>query len=428
MRIKTKRNFSPYIILSVIILVIIFFCIEWNSDKKPKIVFAHSSYINSFDPNEISDENSKRVFSKIYSTLFLLDENGKIIPSVAKEYSITSPNVLMIKLFENIKFHDETTLSALDIKFSLDRLKIPEIKEISVINHDMIQIIFEGDIKNLLNILTLPKAYILSEKIYKEKGDKYFDEPIGTGEYFFVKKSDNGDIILRKNLEYFGAKGKYEIIEYRNLSDEGDRIIGLETGDIDVAYDIPVFKKEQILKNSNLKFQDNLKPTKVFLGFNVNKSPFNNLKVAQALAYAVDTVPLEEIIYKKDGLLDLPKKRKYPYDFMKAVSLLFETGYQEGFSGVFLVNGKSVNYNIALLLKEELKAYGINIQIDGAESNKEFLRKIKNGQYDFFISTTDEMDINSITNPNLEPDHVQFIELFLVKQGVAYNKRIENLN
>jgi ABC-type transport system substrate-binding protein len=182
---------------------------------------------------------------------------------------------------------------------------------------------------------------VISPAALQKYGDKIGLNPVGTGPFSFVEWVPGDRVVLKRNDAYWKGKPKVEKIVFKPVPEAASRVIMLETGQADVVYPVPLVEVERLRKMKNAQVLTGDTARVMYIGMNQNKKPFNDLKVRQALNYAVDKESIVKNILK--GMATPSKSMLgslvwgyspagyYEYNPEKAKKLLAEAGYAKGF-------------------------------------------------------------------------------------------------
>ena len=330
---------------------------------------------NSLDADKVSVGADEYFALNVYEYLLSYDVNGKQIPAVAAEMPAMSSDgrVYTFKLRPNVKFHDGSTVTADDVKFSFERFVDPKMGNIFAYNLkqlDQVVIIDPSTVEIHLKqpdvaFLPLNGAARIVPKAYIEKvGDDGFGlSPIGTGPLKFVSSQVNKGFVLERFDDYWGAKPSFKKYTFSFIPDSTARVTTLKSGQAELISAIPSQQIASLKKESNLVIKTAVDGDDMHIKFNLQASqagkPWMDQKVRQALDYAID----RDVILDK-VLLGLGQKISFlqpfdpsyeagvkaglkprAYDPDKAKSLLKEAGYAQGFEISFagLADGRQPN-------------------------------------------------------------------------------------
>lgn len=376
-----------------------------TTGAKTELVVAQGADAKSLDPHGTNDQPSSRVMRQIYETLVDQTEEMELIPGLAEEWSQIDDTTFEFKLKQGVMFHNGEEFKASDVKFTLLRaLESPNVghiveaidpAKIVVVDDYTVQIGTKEPFAPLLAHLAHTGASILNEKAVTEAGDDYGQNPVGTGP-FKIESWTNGDnIVLVRNDEYHKDPAKLTKITFRAIPEDTNRAIELETGAVDIVYDVSPNDLARVEENPDLTLIRDLSLSTGYIGFNCAKEPFNNVKVRQAINMALDTEAIVNTVYKglgspADGPLTPQvwaanrELEQYGYDVEAAKALLAEAGYPEGFSTTIWTNENPQRMQMAEIAQNQLAAIGINTEVKVMEWGA-YLDGTANGEHDMFI-------------------------------------------
>jgi len=372
---------------------------------KDTLVVAQGADAKTLDPHGSNDNPSSRVVKQINETLVVQDENMELQSGLAESWEKIDELTFEFKLKQGVKFHNGEEFKASDVKFTLLRaLESPNVGHIvGAINKDGIEIVDDYTIRlatsepfaPLLAHLAHTGASILSEKAVIEAGDDYGQNPIGTGPFEFESWVNGDEINLVKFDEYHGEAAKVEKVKFRNIAEATNRTINLETGEIDIAYDILPTDIRRVEEDENLTLmrQENL--TTTYIGFNVQKENLSDVRVRQAINHAIDAESIIEAVMEGVGeqangplgpnvWASNQDLEPYEYNVEKAKELMKEAGYENGFKTSIWTNDNKTRMDISEIVQNQLKQINIEAEVKVVEWGS-YLDGTANGEHDMFI-------------------------------------------
>lgn len=277
--------------------------------KRDTLVIGNGADAKSLDPHASNDNPSSNVRVQIFDTLMDLDDDGIPQPMLAESWERPDDKTIIFHLRKGVKFHNGDEMKASDVKFSLERaLKSPEVSHIlagingvEVLDDYTVKVTTEKPMAAILNNLSHTTIAILSEKATTEAGDKFGQNPIGTGPYKFVSWQSGDRITLEAFPDYWRGETPVKNIVFRNIVEETNRTIGLETGELDIAYDIKGLDKNKLKEDERFTLLEGPQVSITYLGFNLRKAPYDNLKVREAISYAIDQKPIIDTVFLGAG-------------------------------------------------------------------------------------------------------------------------------
>ena len=369
---------------------------------KDTLVIAQGADAKSLDPHASNDNPSSRIRVQIYDRLMELDDNGVPQPMLAESWERPDDKTIIFHLRKGVKFHNGDEMKASDVKFSLERaLASPEVAEIisginsvEVLDDYTVKVTTEKPMAAILNNLAHTTIAILSEKATKEAGDKFGQNPIGTGPYKFVSWQSGDRITLEAFPEYWQGEAPTKNVIFRNIVEDTNRTIGLETGELDIVYDIQGMDKNKLKDDDRFVLIEGPQASMTYLGFNMKKEPYNNPKVREAISYAIDQKPIIDTVFLGAGeaansiigpnVWGYYDVEKFTQDIEKAKALLAEAGFPNGFKAKIWVNDNPVRRDIAVILQDQLKQIGIDLAIETVEWGA-FLDGTARGDHEMFL-------------------------------------------
>ena len=307
---------------------------------------------------------------------------GKVTASLATKWSANSEaNEWTFNLRKGIKFHDGSDFDAEDVKYSLMRVKDPDIgspakKSMSSVTD--IEVIDSHTVKMKLNTSFADFPLLLTDyrlrMIPSGSGDTIGQTGIGTGPFKVATFDPEGTTVLKANPDYWeGAPGVAEV-HVIAIPDGEARVQALLTGQFDMNRYVPFSQKK--IFDGNKKFNVSVVPTGNWRGMvmRTDTAPFDDPKVRKAVRLAVDRQELVDLVMGGAATVscDTPVapsdqyrlKMKCPQDIKKAKKLLNEAGYPDGFDMVIHVSTKAPTWpTIGEVLQQQLAKAGIKAEV-----------------------------------------------------------------
>jgi peptide/nickel transport system substrate-binding protein len=215
-----------------------------------QIVVAQGVDPTTLDPHWHEETPAYNVLLNVYDTLLFRDRDLKIIPWLAESWKLVNPTTWEFTLRKGVKFHNGDEVDAEAVKFSLDRLRDPELKNrqagnfrlvssVEVVDRQTVRIVTSKPFPTLENQLALRGA-IMAPRHFKGKDKAFADRnPVGTGPYKFVRWNKDEQIVLEANEQYWGGAPKVKRLVFRPIPEHAVRVAALQAGEVDIAVNIP---------------------------------------------------------------------------------------------------------------------------------------------------------------------------------------------
>ncbi len=369
------------------------------------IVVGVQQDIDSLDPHKATAAGTKEIIFNIFEGLVKPDENGNLINAVASDYTISEDGlVYTFTLRDNVKFHNGNVVTAEDVKYSLERVSglldgtplistLSTIKSVDILDEKTVQVTVEN--ANTELIYSFVAAIIPAGSGEDETAD-----PIGTGPFSFVSYKPQQGIVLAKNPDYWQEGLPYlDQVEFKIINSADTALLELQGGTIDF-YAYLTDSQAQALQGSHQVISS---PTNMVQALFLNNAvePLNDVRVRQAISYALDKESINDFVGGGNGTLlssaMLPTLKEYYVDLNdtygttanveKAKELMAEAGYADGFDmEIAIVSTYEFHMQTGEVIVEQLKEIGINATIKGME-NSSWLDEVYNGrQFDATIT------------------------------------------
>lgn len=355
---------------------------------------------DNLDPYLAQAAGTREILFNIFEGLVKPDSNGNLQPAVAQSYDISKDSLkYTFTLRSGIKFQNGNAVTAEDVKYSLDKASgkgtdvkvsvisgLENIKSVDILDASHVAVTLskpDPDFLPYLTVAIVPKDY-----------DQQSTKPVGTGPFAFSSYSPQQSIVLTKNPNYWQHGRPYlDKVTFKIEPDADTAFLELKSGSIDLFPYLPVDKADQLGADYTPQ-QGNANVVQMLVLNNAVK-PLDNLKVRQALSYAVSR---DEIIKAigygygtKVGSAVIPGLKtyfnsslsnSYKTETAKAKSLLSEAGYKNGFDLEITVPSNYITHvDTAQVIISELKKVGVNAKIKQVDWNTWLTQVYQNKQY-----------------------------------------------
>ena len=432
---------------AVIILAVILSCINiyrervLNVDGSGKYEAQDTIYLpaNSMDtlnPIKTITEDSYYLNKLIYDGLFDFNDDLSVKPKLVKSYTVnTEKSYIDIKLKTGIKFHDGKTLTAKDIKFTVDAIKsqgktslyYEKVSKIYSVNLEKdkdyeLRIYFKDNYDCALDNLTFP---IVSSNQHNSVSAFLKDEkftPVGTGMYKVESYDQYKELKLIPNTSYFDGVAKNNIVA-QIIPDKSNLANLIENGMITCYLEKGSDRRTTVTDN-DFKMYDIVSNEVDFIYFNTS-GIFKETNMRKAVCYAIDSESVLEKGYMNDGILTdtiyfpnflgvKEEGKSYKFDIDKTAMLLAKEGYvDEDMDGIYedekkkplnvtiLVNSDNANrIAAAKVISSNLQKAGFNTTVNSVPW-EEYEALIKRKSFDILVTgymIEESYDLTSLFN------------------------------
>lgn len=392
----------------------------------------------SLDPQVATAANDSRILVNLYDGLV---RNGtaklNIEPALATRWEISDDGLTYrFHLRQNVRFQDGTPFNAEAAKFTFQRMldeknpwhntgPFPLAFFFSAINSietpDAYTLVFhlKEPFAPLLSNLATPTGLIVSPTAVKKYGKDFGRHPVGTGAFRFSEWQANQRVVVHANADYWEGKPAVNTVVFRPIVDGNTRVAEMLSGGIDAMVEVPPDTVKLFAKHSKrFRLYQTVGPHVWYVMLNAHVPPFNDLRVRQAVNYAVNKQSLvDNVLQGSAGVADgpipgafswaaNPHVKPYPYDPDKARALLKAAGAEGATVTFYVTEGGSGMLDpvpMATAIQADLKAVGLKVNIETYEWNT-YLSKVNAGLDDH----THMAEMAWMTN---DPDTLPFLTL-----------------
>jgi peptide/nickel transport system substrate-binding protein len=403
-----------------------------EAEKVPAVggtlVIAQTVEPNTLDPHLSTTLSGEFVMHLIGATLVTMDAEGNVVPYLAESWEVSDDGLVWdFKLREDVKFHDGTPLTAQDYAWTLQRALAPETNAPFVgdlIGGDAIASIEAVDDYTLRITYYAPYSFFLEsltnggytqpllQSDVEKQGEEFGRHPLGVGPYKLKEWVVGEQIVLERNPDYtwgpeftHGGAPYFDTIVIRYIPEYATILAGLESGEIDYASISPK-DLERIKNTDNFQiFESVTAGFNPFVGLNVSKPPFDDIRVRQAFNLAVDKETLIKVVTfgsavaqggpassTMQGYWSGAEDIAYPFDLAQAKSLMEAAGYTYNADGMLEKDGELLKLTLisqrgsrlSEVLQEQFRALGVDLDIETLEPGL-WWERVGSGDYNLTI-------------------------------------------
>jgi len=356
-------------------------------------VFAVENTFASLDPYDTNITLDLSVCKSFYQGLYTFDKDLKVTPQLAESYETAKAGlVYTFKLRKGIKFHDGTDFNAAAVKAVFDRVTNPEnklkrfnlfsnIDSTTVIDAATVRITLKRPFSAFINQLAHPSAVMISPAALAKYGKQIGMNPVGTGPFRFVEwKQPDYVKVVRNDTYWKPGLPKIDAIVWRPVTDSNTRTAMLQAGEAHFTAPLPVEQADKLAKNPKLDVISGPGIFAQYLSMNTLRKPFSDLRVRQAINYAINKPALAKVVYAgfavpaegplPQGVEFAANVGRYDFNPARARELLKEAGYPSGFETELWASNNSVSQKATQFLQQQLSQVGIKLRITLLETGQ----------------------------------------------------------
>jgi len=339
----------------------------------------------------------------LYGTLFNFDEEGEVLPGLVEDYELSEDSKsVTFTLKEDLTFHNGDPIDSEAVVSSLQRYidvshgtHIGPVEDMEVEDDRNFIIHWETPFAPFFtNATTANLGGVLDTSVLDENNEGFEKDPVASGPLKHVE-TNRGESIVYEPFDNFdwGEAGEPDVdkITFRFIPDDETRLLEFKQGSVNVLTDVPPQYIEELEQEEDVTVERVLDPGNTYIGFNMKRPKFEDVKVRQALTLAVDREPIVEQALK--GAAEpifgpLPPtifgysqdaedraEEMYTRDVEKAKKLLVEAGWDEtNNDGVVMKDGEPftvelwstdepVMQRIGQIVQNQMSEIGVDVEL-----------------------------------------------------------------
>jgi peptide/nickel transport system substrate-binding protein len=354
--------------------------------------------------------------------LLVLLRGTTVVPWLAESWkSADGGRSLIFKIREGVKAHDGSTITATDVKWSIERFRkfsvgrsaLAPVTEVTVVDPYHVKVTTKAPFAPLLRTFAYSPITVYSKTAYDKAAsdDAFSRHPVGPGPFQFVEWIPGQRMVLKAFPGYWAGAPKVDGIEFRTILDEASRIAALEAGEVSVIHAFGPVEAGRLEKEHGIQVYNPPSAGFIRLNMNTQRPPFNDVRVRQAVAYALNrdeftnglflgTAPMAHSLVPSEAVGYTDRYDVYTYNPAKARQLLKEAGAPNLQFTLSYGSGRYLlDSDMVALVQAQLAKVGITVRIEAMEW-AEFSAAIRKGP----AENTTEMTFTWWRTVNGDPD------------------------
>lgn len=355
--------------------------------------------VANLDPHNYVAAVDYMVSKQIYEALLFRDDQSIYHPQLATDYTMSDDGLTYtFTLRKGVKFTNGEVMTAADVVYSFQRAaQKSQILATNVAPIDSVSKVDDGTVQFKLKYKCAPflgdvaAVAIVNAKQCEAAGDKFGDQPCGTGPYMLDSQTANISLSLKANPDYWWGAAQIQKVNFKVITDPSSAYLAFQAGELDEVQ-VPTANWQDVKASGKWATQEVATTAVSYIQYNNEVEPFKNKLVRQAINYAISRDDMLAIamdgLGKTTSVMSPPEFvfgatndcTQYTYDPEKAKQLLKEAGYPNGFDGGAILTIAGYFEKMASVLQQNLADVGIKTRVETREFSS-YLDDVMKGNY-----------------------------------------------
>ncbi len=387
-----KKKFFALVLLMSLLGTVLSGCGDSSTEETQKsradtnelVVGIAQDLDDSLDPHKTVKAGTREVMFNVFEGLMKPTSDGDLTPAIAEKYVVSDDRMTYtFYLREGVKFHNGDEVTAEDVVYSINRCAaaaetgiVPVeafsvISDIQAVDDHTVTITISEPSNEFISYLTtaiLPAGY-----------DQQDTAPVGTGPFKFVSRTAQDSVVLERFDDYWGTPAQLDRVTLKIMENADSLMMSLQSGAIDLCAHLTSTQVDQL--KDNFDVAEGTMNLVQALYLNNAEKPFDDVRVRQALSYAVDKQAIIDLAFDGYGspigssmypafgkYFDDSLTNYYTKNVDKAKALLADAGYPDGFSMTITVpSNYKPHMETAEVLVQQLADIGVQATIEPIE-------------------------------------------------------------
>lgn len=353
-----------------------------SAEKVLRVAIA--SNLNTLDPNKTKSGEEYLVTWMVYSSLTWLDRSMTAQPDLAESWESTSDlKTWTFYLRKGVKFHHGREFDAEDVVFTINRIldkktgsksrsNFQIVDKVEAVDKYTVRFQLKEPYGGFQDLFSSRQARIIP----RDRVDSLSKEPSGTGPFKFVSYTPGDKIELVKNPDYFKpGLPKIDRIIYRIIPETSTAVAALETGEVDMIWNLSLEAIKQFESNPDIKISRVATSSWDAIVMNIARDPFKDIRVRQAINMVIDKKQMVDLAlfgYGSPTHTPIPPTHPYfnksltfnPPDVAGAKKLLAEAGFADGFEiTLYIPAGRPNRARLGVAVRSALQTIDITANL-----------------------------------------------------------------
>jgi peptide/nickel transport system substrate-binding protein len=374
-------------------------------DANTLVMLIESSPTN-LDPRIGVDAQSERIDNLIFDDLLSRGDNLDVAPGLADRWDVPDPLTYIFHLHPGVKFHDGRPLTSRDVKWTFDSLMQGKVRSAKAAAYRFVDHLEAPDDFTIIFRMKEPDAALLWNLsdgaigiVPAGSGNEISANPMGSGPFKFVSAETDKEVVIERNDEYWGEKAKLPRVRFAVVPDATTEALELRKGSGDLTINALTPDTVHTLEREAHIAVERGPGTEIqYLGFNLRDPILKDVRVRQAIAYAIDRTPLIQYLWggwAQPARSVLPPQSwayngnvpAYDHDPEKARALLDAAGYPAVNGVRFHITMKTSTTEstrlMVAVIQQQLREVGIALDVRSFESAT-FLADVVHGAFQMY--------------------------------------------
>ena len=387
-----KKKFLALVLLMTLLGTVLSGCGDGSAAETQKsradtnelVVGIAQDLDDSLDPHKTVKAGTREVMFNVFEGLMKPTPNGDLTPAIAESYEVSENRMTYtFHLREGVQFHNGKTVTAEDVVYSIQRCAAAtETGIVQVEAFSVIEAIEAPDERTVTITISEPSNEFISymtTAVLPADYDQQDTAPVGTGPFKFVSRTAQDSVVLEKFAGYWGTPAQLDKVTLKIIENADSLMMSLQSGAIDLCAHLTSTQVAQL--GENFDVAEGTMNLVQALYLNNAEKPFDDVRVRQALCYAVDKQEIIDLAFDGYGspigssmypafgkYFDDSLTNYYTKDVEKAKALLAEAGYPGGFDMTITVpSNYKPHMDTAEVLVQQLAQIGVNAAIEPIE-------------------------------------------------------------